>query len=119
MKIKVGGYKTLVELFNSLCGSKSLWEVFNDCISLFSLSFQNLTENGEKFKENEVNYKNIINKYDKSKQEIIIRIFAEITNKLEDNLDEEGYGKVSVDYKIKFDRFLSRRNILEIEVMPS
>ena len=41
------------------------------------------------------------------------------TNKLEDNLDEEGYGKVSVDYKIKFDRFFSRRNILEIEVMPS
>lgn len=41
------------------------------------------------------------------------------TNKLEDNLDEEGYGTVSVDYKIKFDKFFSRRNILEIEVMPS
>ena len=41
------------------------------------------------------------------------------TNKLKDELDEEGYGKVSVDYKIKFDRFFSRRNILEIEVMPS
>ncbi|MBQ9272523.1 MAG: DUF1934 domain-containing protein [Mogibacterium sp.] len=41
------------------------------------------------------------------------------TNKLEDNLDEDGYGKVSVDYKIKFDRFFSRRNILEIEVKPS
>ena len=41
------------------------------------------------------------------------------TNKLEDNLNEEGYGTVSVDYKIKFDRFFSRRNILEIEVMPS
>ena len=94
MKIKVGGYKTLVELFNSLCGSKSLWEVFNDCISLFSLSFQNLTENGEKFKENEVNYKNIINKYDKSKQEIIIRIFAEITNKLEDNPFQDFFGEL-------------------------
>lgn len=41
------------------------------------------------------------------------------TNKLEDELDENGYGKVSVDYKIKFDKFFSRRNILEIEVMPS
>ena len=41
------------------------------------------------------------------------------TNKLEDNLDEDGYGKVSVDYKIRFDRFFSRRNILEIEVKPS
>ena len=41
------------------------------------------------------------------------------TNKLEDNLDEEGFGTVSVDYRIKFDKLFSRRNILEIEVMPS
>ena len=41
------------------------------------------------------------------------------TNKLENDLDEEGYGTVSVDYRIKFDKFFSRRNILEIEVMPS
>lgn len=41
------------------------------------------------------------------------------TNRLEEDLDEEGYGRISVDYKIKFDRFFSRRNILEIEVKPS
>lgn len=41
------------------------------------------------------------------------------TNNLEENLDEDGYGKISVDYKIRFDKFFSRRNILEIEVMPS
>ncbi len=41
------------------------------------------------------------------------------TNKLEQDLDEEGYGKISVDYKIKFDQYYTRRNILEIEVMPS
>ena len=41
------------------------------------------------------------------------------TNKLEQDLDEDGYGRISVDYKIKFDQFFSRRNILEIEVMPS
>jgi len=41
------------------------------------------------------------------------------TNKLEDNLDDDGYGTISVDYRIKFDRYFSRRNILEIEVMPS
>ena len=38
------------------------------------------------------------------------------TNKLEEDLDEEGYGKISVDYKIKFDQYYSRRNMLEIEV---
>ena len=41
------------------------------------------------------------------------------TNKLENDLDEEGYGTVSVDYRIRFDKFFSRRNVLEIEVMPS
>ena len=41
------------------------------------------------------------------------------TNKLENDLDEEGYGTVSVDYRIRFDKFFSRRNILEIEVKPS
>ncbi len=41
------------------------------------------------------------------------------TNRLEDDLDEEGYGRISVEYKIRFDRFFTRRNVLEIEVMPS
>lgn len=41
------------------------------------------------------------------------------TNRLTEDLDEEGYGRISVEYKIRFDRFFSRRNILEIEVMPS
>ena len=41
------------------------------------------------------------------------------THSLDDRLDEDGYGTVSVDYRIKFDRFYTRRNVLEIEVMPS
>lgn len=38
------------------------------------------------------------------------------TNSLEKDINENGIGKVSVDYKIKLDKFYSRRNILEIEV---
>ncbi len=41
------------------------------------------------------------------------------THKLDANLDEEGYGKIEVDYRIKFDTLFTRRNVLEIEVMPS
>ena len=41
------------------------------------------------------------------------------TNKLSGNLDEEGYGTIEVDYKIRFDQYFSRRNVLEIEVQPS
>lgn len=38
---------------------------------------------------------------------------------LDDSLDEEGYGKINVDYRLKFDQFYSRRTKLEIEVRPS
>ena len=41
------------------------------------------------------------------------------TNKLKDELNDEGYGTIEVDYKIKFDQYYSRRNVLEIEVQPS
>lgn len=41
------------------------------------------------------------------------------TNKLQHELDDEGYGTIYVDYKIKFDSIFSRRNILEIEVKPT
>jgi len=38
------------------------------------------------------------------------------TNKLEDELNEEGYGRIFVDYKIKFDEVFSRRNQIEINI---
>ena len=41
------------------------------------------------------------------------------THSLDEELDDEGYGTISVDYRIKFDKYFSRRNVLEIEVMPS
>lgn len=41
------------------------------------------------------------------------------TNSLDEDLDEEGYGTISVDYRIKLDQIFIRRNILEIEVKPS
>ena len=41
------------------------------------------------------------------------------THSLNGDLDSEGYGTISVDYKIKFDQFYSRRNKLEVEVKPT
>lgn len=83
MKISKKGYEKLIELFNSLYGSRSLWEAFNDCINMFSLSFQNLCEKGAKFKQNEKEYKQIISKYSPKEQEIIFRIFAELSSQYE------------------------------------
>ncbi|MDD5824127.1 MAG: DUF1934 domain-containing protein [Firmicutes bacterium] len=41
------------------------------------------------------------------------------TNSLEKELSEDGYGKICVDYKIKFDSQYSRRTKLDIEIRPN
>lgn len=41
------------------------------------------------------------------------------THSLSKDLDDDGFGTIDVDYKIKFDEFYSRRTKLEVEVRPS
>lgn len=78
-------YKELVKLFNQLSGSRSLWQVFNDCIEMFALSIQNTFCFGQTFEKNENRYKDITKNYSESEIETIVKIFAEITNALEAN----------------------------------
>lgn len=78
-------YKELVKLFNQLSGSRSLWQVFNDCIEMFALSIQNTFCFGQTFEKNENRYKDIVKNYSESEIETIVKIFAEITNALEAN----------------------------------
>lgn len=42
--------------------------------------------------------------------------FEVYTNKIENNIDENGYGTLYLDYDIQFDEAFTRRNILKIEV---
>lgn len=78
-------YKELVKLFNQLSGSRSLWQVFNDCIEMFALSIQNTFCFGQTFEKSENRYKDITKNYSESEIETIVKIFAEITNALEAN----------------------------------
>lgn len=78
-------YKELVKLFDQLSGSRSLWQVFNDCIEMFALSIQNTFCFGQTFEKNENRYKDITKNYSESEIETIVKIFAEITNALEAN----------------------------------
>ena len=77
-------YKKLVSLFNNLTGSRSLWNVFNDCIEMFALSIQN-TCSFDNFQKREMRYKDIAKNYSKNEFDIILQIFAEIVNKIEEN----------------------------------
>lgn len=85
-------YKELVKLFNQLSGSRSLWQVFNDCIEMFALSIQNTFCFGQTFEKNENRYKDIVKNYSESEIETIVKIFAEITNALEANSFQDFLG---------------------------
>lgn len=78
-------YRELVKMFNELTGSRSLWQIYNDCVEMFAISIQNVFAFGKKHKENEDEYKRISSNYSKSELEKISRIFAKIIEMLEDN----------------------------------
>lgn len=59
-------YKKLVSLFNNLTGSRSLWQVFNDCIEMFALSIQNIFCFNQTFEKNKNRYKDIVKNYSES-----------------------------------------------------
>lgn len=78
-------YKKIVKLFEKITGSRSMWQVFNDCIEIFALCFQNQFLFGKRFDKNEEKYKQIIKQYSEQEVQIIIEIFAELTNMVEQN----------------------------------
>lgn len=78
-------YRELVKMFNELTGSRSTWQVFNDCIEMFALSIQNIFTLGKKHIENEEEYKRISSQYSTNEIQTIVRIFAKITDMAEEN----------------------------------
>ena len=85
-KIKVKSeYKELVKLFDCLTGSKSLWQVFNDCIEMFAISIQNTFTLGKKYDDNEERYKQIASRYTRDELDIIVEIFGKIMSMAEEN----------------------------------
>lgn len=86
MKAKVTtAYKPIVSLFEKLSGSRSMWQVFNDCIEIFALCFQNQFLFGKRYNENEERYKQIIKQYSEQEMQTITQIFAELINMAEQN----------------------------------
>ena len=77
-------YRELVKMFNELTGSRSTWQVFNDCIEMFALSIQNIFTLGKKHIENEEEYKRISSQYSTNEIQTIVRIFAKITDMAEE-----------------------------------
>lgn len=72
-------------MFDELTGSRSLWQIFNDCIEMFAISIQNIFTVGKKHEENEKEYKRVSSSYSKEELNKIAEIFAKIIEMLEEN----------------------------------
>lgn len=78
-------YKEIVKMFNDLTGSRSLWQVFNDCINMFAISIQNRFSYGRKFEKSEKEYQHISSNYNENELIQVSRIFAKIIDMAEEN----------------------------------
>lgn len=78
-------YRDIVKLFKKLTGSKSMWQVFNDCIEAFALSFQDRLIFGERFEKNEKRYKQIISQYSEQEVQVIAEILEELVKMVTEN----------------------------------
>lgn len=71
-------YKKIVKLFDSLTGSRSLYQVFNDFVIIAACSIHN-TVGFYKVDEKEKTYMNTIQNYKNEELEVFVKILAEIT----------------------------------------
>lgn len=85
-------YRELVKMFDELTVSRSMWQVFNDCINIFALSIQNNFTFGKKYEENEKEYKRISSIYNEKELNQIAQIFAKIIDMLENNPYRDLFG---------------------------
>jgi type I restriction-modification system DNA methylase subunit len=85
-KIKIGKeYKEIVELFNKLSGSKSMREIFNDCIEMFAIAISNSFPFGEETEKREKRYIEIFSRYTNCEKDVVFQIFDTLVNLAEEN----------------------------------
>lgn len=85
-------YRELVKQFDSLAGSKGLWEVWNDVIQMIAIAISNRHDVGERAENREKTYCDIASKYTNEEMKTVVDVFAGITNRLEENPDQDLLG---------------------------
>lgn len=91
----------IVKMFDTLSGSKGVWEVWNDVITMMAVTISNSCDSNLKRKEKrEKQYLDILNKYTTNEIQTIVKITAAITNALEENPNQDILGDLymSLDF---------------------
>lgn len=78
-------FSELVKKFEKLATSRAMWKVYSDVIEIIAISIQNRFISGKRYEQLEQRYLDIINSYTKVEVEIIIQIFADVVEMLEEN----------------------------------
>ena len=94
--------------FKLLCGSKSTYQVWSDCMALFAITLANQSTlpmtKSEQFKEvwdkREKEYLRIINNYSKKEQKLFPQMFALIVEELEERPNQDLLGELYMRLQI-------------------
>lgn len=94
----------IAKLFLSLTGSRSLWQVWTDVIFLISVSISNVLDTGNRKIEREDKYLEIIKNYSENEQQVIVQIFATITEAFEKNPEQDLLGSLFMELNLGNER---------------
>ena len=71
-------YPEIEKLFDSLCYSRSIWDVWNDVLFMIAAALSNSIDCGERRELREKQYFQIVKKYNEEEQKTITKIFTSI-----------------------------------------
>ena len=93
-------YPEIEKLFDSLCYSRSLWDVWNDVLFMIAAALSNPIDCGERRDNREKTYLEIVKKYNKDEQETITKIFTSIIMALEENPNQDLLGEMYMAFDL-------------------
>lgn len=93
-KRKKSKYPEIEKLYDSLLYAKTSWEVWEDIVQLFAISFSNALDVGERRDKREKEYLRIQAKYSEKEMITIANILALIVGLYEENPDQDVLGEI-------------------------
>jgi len=93
--LRTDAQKEFYKILNSLCGSKSVWEVWHDTITMFAIAIANLfNQDGELHDEREKEYLQIIARYKKPEQSQFPKLFSLLVDTLKQDPEQDFLGNL-------------------------
>ena len=93
-------YSEIEKLFDSLCYSRSIWDVWNDVLFMIAAALSNPADCGERRESREKHYLQTVKKYNDEEQKTITKIFTNIVMALEENPYQDLLGDLYMAFNL-------------------